>query len=118
PADLYPAAGSPWYLTLFARDSIWASMLALPLGPELVGATLRTLARRQGTKVDPATEEQPGKIPHELRPTDATKWLPPVYYGTIDATPLFVVALVQAWRWGLPSDQVAKLLPAAERALA
>lgn len=117
PADVYPAAGSPWYLTLFARDSIWTALLALPLGPELAGSTLRALARRQGTRLDPGTEEAPGKIPHELRPADAAVWLPPVYFGTVDATPLFVVLLATAWRWGLPADQVAALMPAAERAL-
>ena len=117
PADTYPAAGSPWYLTLFGRDAIWTALLGLPLGPELAGGTLRTLARRQGSRLDPATEEAPGKIPHELRPADAAVWLPPVYYGTIDATPLFVVLLAAAWRWGMPADEVAALVPAAERAL-
>jgi glycogen debranching enzyme len=117
PGDLYPAAGSPWYLTMFARDALWTAMLAMPLGPELAGATLRSLARRQGTRIDPATEEQPGKIPHELRPTDVARWLPPIYYGTVDATPLFVITLVEAWRWGLAHDQVRELIPAAEKAL-
>jgi len=116
-ADVYPAAGSPWYLTLFGRDAIWTALLGLPLGPELAGGTLRTLARRQGTRLDPTTEEAPGKIPHELRPADAAVWLPPVYYGTVDATPLFVVLLAAAWRWGLPADEVAALVPAAEHAL-
>jgi glycogen debranching enzyme len=117
PSDVYAAGGSPWYLTLFARDAIWAALLGLPLGPGLTGGTLRTLARRQGTRVDPGAEEAPGKIPHELRPTDAAVFLPPVYYGTVDATPLFVVLLHRAWRWGLPPAEVAALLPAAERAL-
>ena len=116
-ADVYPAAGSPWYLTLFARDALWTALLALPLGGELAAGTLRALARRQGTGVVPETEEAPGKIPHELRPPDAVTFLPPVYYGTVDATPLFVVLLARAYRWGMPPDEVAALLPAAERAL-
>lgn len=115
--DHYCAAGSPWYLTLFGRDSLWTARLALPLGYELAAGTLRALARRQGTRHDPATEEEPGKIPHELRPAHATNWLPPVYYGSVDATPLFVITLAEAWRWGMPATEVAALLPAVERAL-
>jgi glycogen debranching enzyme len=115
--DLYCAAGSPWYLTLFGRDALWTARLALPLGHELAAGTLRALARHQGTRHDPETEEAPGKIPHELRPAHATTWLPPVYYGTVDATPLFVITLAEAWRWGMPAPQVARLLPAARRAL-
>lgn len=117
PADSYFAAGSPWYLTLFGRDALWSALMSLPLGYEMLAGTLRTLARRQGTRVDPEREEAPGKILHEVRPADAAVWLPPVYYGTVDATPLFVVALAEAWRWGMPADEVEALVPAAERAL-
>lgn len=115
--DLYCAAGSPWYLTLFGRDSLWTARLALPLGTELAAGTLRALARHQGSRHDPVTEEEPGKIPHELRPAHATNWLPPVYYGSVDATALFVITLAEAWRWGMPAAEVDALLPAAERAL-
>ncbi|MFE9097818.1 glycogen debranching N-terminal domain-containing protein [Streptomyces sp. NPDC007264] len=115
-SDRFLAAGAPWYLTLFGRDSLWAARMMLPLGTELAAGTLRTLARRQGAAHDPATEEQPGKILHELR-RDASSRLPPLYYGTVDATPLFVTLLAEAWRWGMPEPQVAALLPAAERAL-
>ncbi len=117
PSDLYCAAGAPWYLTLFGRDSLWAARMSLVLGTELTAGTLRTLARRQGTREHRPSEEQPGKIAHELRPADAAVWLPPVYYGTVDATPLFVVTLAEAWRWGLPAEEVCALLPAVERAL-
>ncbi|HEV7899025.1 MAG TPA: glycogen debranching N-terminal domain-containing protein [Planosporangium sp.] len=117
PADSYFAAGSPWYLTLFGRDALWSALMALPLGHEMLAGTLRTLARRQGTRVDADREEAPGKILHEVRPADAAVWLPPVYYGSVDATPLFVVALAEAWRWGMPTDEVAALMPAATRAL-
>ncbi|MFI1161836.1 glycogen debranching N-terminal domain-containing protein [Streptomyces sioyaensis] len=116
-ADRFLAAGAPWYLTLFGRDSLWAARMMLPLGTELAAGTLRTLARRQGAVHDAATEEQPGKIMHELR-REASDTLPPLYYGTIDATPLFVTLLAEAWRWGMPENEVAALLPAAERALA
>ncbi|MES4900948.1 MULTISPECIES: hypothetical protein [unclassified Streptomyces] len=65
--DQFLAAGAPWFLTLFGRDSLWAARMLLPLGTDLAAGTLRTLARRQGAAVDPATEEQPGKILHEGR---------------------------------------------------
>lgn len=115
--DVFCAAGSPWYLTLFGRDALWTARLALPLGYQLAAGTLRALARYQGTGHDPVTEEEPGKIPHELRPGHAAHWLPAIYYGSVDATPLFVTTLVEAWRWGMPATEVQALLPAAERAL-
>ncbi|GAB2816929.1 glycogen debranching N-terminal domain-containing protein [Actinoallomurus bryophytorum] len=115
--DLYCGAGSPWYLTLFGRDALWTARLALPLGHELAAGTLRALARHQGAGHDPVTEEEPGKIPHELRPAHAPGSLPPVYYGSVDATALFVITLAEAWRWGMPATEVRALLPAAEKAL-
>jgi glycogen debranching enzyme len=119
--DQFLAAGAPWYLTLFGRDAIWAARMLLPLGTDLAAGTLRTLARRQGRVVDPATEEQPGKILHEVRRT-AQKFtdtfaLPPVYYGTVDATPLWITLLHDAWRWGMAPEEVEQLLPHAESAL-
>ncbi len=122
PDDVFVAAGAPWYFTLFGRDSLWAARMALPLGTDLAGGTLRTLAARQGTVHDPASQEQPGKILHELRRSvmvldDHGTALPPTYYGTVDATPLWLCLLHDAWRWGLPSDQVQALLPAARAAL-
>lgn len=91
PGDRFLAAGSPWFLTLFGRDSLWAARMLLPLGTELAAGTLRTLARRQGAVTDPDTEEQPGKILHEVRRDERDlaegPVLPPVYYGTVDATP-------------------------------
>jgi glycogen debranching enzyme len=116
--DVFYAAGSPWYLTLFGRDSLWAARLALPAGTGVAAGTLRVLARHQGSRTDPAAEEEPGKILHEVRPPDAAVWLPPVYYGTVDATALFVTTLAEAWRWGLPDTEAAALVPAMERAMA
>jgi glycogen debranching enzyme len=115
--DVFLAAGVPWYLTLFGRDSIWAARLLLPLGTEVAAGTLRTLARRQGTRTDAATGEQPGKIPHELRRADLDSALPPVYYGTVDATSLWISLLFDAWRWGMPPADIEELLPAVEAAL-
>ncbi|MFJ4923388.1 glycogen debranching N-terminal domain-containing protein [Streptomyces sp. NPDC088725] len=121
PEDQFLAAGSPWFLTLFGRDSLWAARMLLPLGTELAAGTLRTLARRQGAVTDPGTEEQPGKILHEVRREEANlregATLPPVYFGTVDATPLWVILLHDAWRWGLDPEQVRALLPHAEAAL-
>ena len=120
PDDTFYAAGSPWYLTLFGRDSLWAARMGLPLGTAVAAGTLRTLAARQATSTDVATAAEPGKILHELRRSRrslADPLLPPVYYGTVDATLLWIILLEQAWRWGLPEDVVAGLLPAAERGL-
>lgn len=119
PENSFLAAGSPWFLTLFGRDSLWAAFMTLPLSVDLAGQTLRVLASRQGTRDNPETEEAPGKILHEVRHGGFAGLgdLPPLYYGSMDATPLFVTLLNEAWRWGLPPDQVAALLPAAERAL-
>jgi glycogen debranching enzyme len=115
PADVFAGAGTPWYLTLFGRDSLWAARMMLPFGTELAAGTLRVLARRQGTKVDEATAEAPGKIPHELRRTayvdpESGLALPPVYYGTVDATALWVTLLAECRDWGMPEGEVRDLL--------
>ncbi|MER7889667.1 glycogen debranching N-terminal domain-containing protein [Micromonospora sp. NPDC094482] len=121
PHDVFLGAGVPWFLTLFGRDSLWAARMMLPLGTELAASTLRVLARRQGTRVDPRTGEAPGKILHELRrhefTLDDALRLPPAYYGTVDATMLWINLLHDAWRWGLPAEQVEPLLPHLEAAL-
>ncbi len=122
PGEMFLGAGAPWFLTLFGRDSIWAARLLLPFGWQLASSTLRALAAFQGTRVDPRTGEAPGKIPHELRPTSREAAhaddLPALYYGTIDATPLWVCLLHDAWRWGMPAADVRALLPCLNAALA
>jgi glycogen debranching enzyme len=119
--DAFAGAGAPWFLTLFGRDSLWAARLALPLSVDLAGGTLRTLARAQGTRHDPATGEAPGKILHERRrdvfETIGGASLPAEYYGTVDATALWVCLLHDAWRWGLPENEVRDLLPTLRFAL-
>ena len=121
PGEGFLAAGAPWFFTLFGRDSIWAARFLLPLGTRLAGDTLRVLAGLQGAASVPETAEQPGKIMHELRRESLHLGdgvtLPPLYYGTIDATPLWVCLLADAWRWGMPDDEVRALLPNLERAL-
>ncbi|MGH3398724.1 MAG: amylo-alpha-1,6-glucosidase, partial [Streptosporangiaceae bacterium] len=120
PAEVFPGAGAPWYLTLFGRDSIWAARLLLPFGWPLAASTLRALAGRQGRRVDPAAGEAPGKILHELRAAGRQEagGLPARYYGTIDATPLWICLLHDAWRWGMPEAEVRALLPNLTAALA
>ena len=117
--DTFLGAGVPWYLTLFGRDSLWAARMMLPLGTDLALGTLRALARRQGAKTDPETGEAPGKIMHELRRSDVTVGgrLPSTYYGTIDATLLWISLLHDAWRWGHAPAEIAALLPHLEAAL-
>ena len=120
PDDTFLAAGVPWYLTLFGRDSIWAARMLLPIDLGPAAGTLRTLARLQGTKIDTSSAEAPGKIPHELRRAAfelGGMTLPPLYYGTIDATPLWICLLHDAWRAGLADAEVIDLLPALEGAL-
>jgi glycogen debranching enzyme len=123
PDDVFLAAGAPWFFTLFGRDSLWAARMLLPLGHEIAASTLRVLAHYQGTATVADTAEQPGKIMHELRPAALTipgegVELPPLYYGTVDATALWVCLLHDAWKWGMPRDEVAALLPHLEAALA
>jgi glycogen debranching enzyme len=123
PHDVFLAAGAPWFYTLFGRDSLIAARMLLPVDVRLAGGTLRTLAARQGTAVDEQTAEQPGKILHEVRRTDLRidegggVHLPPVYYGTVDATPLWICLLHDAWRAGLPEAEVVALLDNLEAAL-
>lgn len=120
PADIVAAAGTPWYLTLFGRDAIWAARFMASHSPALVAGTLRSLARRQSTVADPETAAEPGKILHELRRTTTPSGnlgLPPLYYGTVDATPLWVVLLRDAWRNGMPEDDVIELFPVLDAAL-
>jgi glycogen debranching enzyme len=116
------AAGAPWFMALFGRDSLLTAWMALGLDSGLALNTLRTLARLQGARVDPLTEEEPGRILHEVRlGREAVLTLGggTTYYGTADATPLFVMLLAELDRWGgLPDADRPSLLAAADRAMA
>ena len=115
------AAGAPWFMTVFGRDSLLTAWSALLVDPDLALGVLQTLARFQGTDVDPLHEEQPGRILHEMRFGEAASLSlggGSIYYGTADATPLFVMLLGELRRWGLGRRQVDELLPNADRALA
>ncbi len=122
PSLQFLAAGAPWFFTLFGRDSLWAARFLLPLGTRIAADTLRVLAGLQGAESVAATAEQPGKIMHELRrgaleiPGESIS-LPPLYYGTVDATALWVCLLHDAWRWGMPENEVRELAPHLVRAL-
>ncbi|MFF4248750.1 glycogen debranching N-terminal domain-containing protein [Streptomyces sp. NPDC001822] len=91
-----PAAGIPWFLTLFGRDSLFTSLFALPYRPALAEATLLALAATQGTGYDAGRGEQPGRIVHEIRHGELAHFRQVPYgryYGAVDATPLFLVLL-------------------------
>jgi glycogen debranching enzyme len=97
-----PAAGLPWFMTMFGRDSIFTSLQALPFTPELAATTLKALGEWQGSRVDDFRDEDPGRILHELRYGElaAFEERPHTpYYGNADATPLFVVLLDEYERW-------------------
>ncbi len=114
------AAGAPWFMTLFGRDSLITSWMAMLIDSDLALGTLQTLARHQGTDVNPITEEEPGRILHEMRFGESAEMSlggGSVYYGTVDATPLFVMLLGELQRWGNRRHEVDALLPVADRAL-
>lgn len=121
PGHSIVAAGAPKFMRIFGRDSLITAWMMMPYAPQLGLGTLRTLARFQGRHDDPRVEEQPGKILHEQRfildsalPTDENG----IYYGSVDATPLFVMLAGEAARWGAAAEDLAPLLPAVDRAMA
>ncbi|WP_353808323.1 amylo-alpha-1,6-glucosidase [Agromyces sp. SYSU T00194] len=120
PDDSVVAAGAPWFMALFGRDSLLTAWMTLPFAPDLAMGTLRTLARLQGRRVDARTEEQPGRILHEVRLGINLALAPggeSAYYGSIDATPLFVMLVGEALRWGVPLPEIEPLLPAVDAAV-
>jgi glycogen debranching enzyme len=97
-----PAAGLPWFMTMFGRDSIFTSLQALPFTPELAATTLRTLGAWQGSRIDDFRDEDPGRILHEMRYGEMTAFEErphSPYYGNADATALYVVLLDEYERW-------------------
>ncbi|MFC4737356.1 glycogen debranching N-terminal domain-containing protein [Bacillus daqingensis] len=98
----FPVAGLPWFAVPFGRDSLIAALQMLPFNPSIAKGTLCTMAAEQGTKKDSWWDEEPGKIMHEIRfgelaNTGQIPFTP--YYGTIDATPLFLVLLSEYMKW-------------------
>jgi glycogen debranching enzyme len=114
------AAGAPWFMTLFGRDSLLTAWMTLPFDGSLAGGVLTSLADLQGREDDPASEEQPGRILHELRRHGGSGTFSSRsrYYGTVDATPLFVGLAAEAWRWrAIDEATLHRLAPAVGRAL-
>ncbi|EXX85533.1 amylo-alpha-1,6-glucosidase, partial [Paenibacillus darwinianus] len=117
----FPVAGLPWFAVPFGRDSLIAALQMLPIHPEIAKGTILTMARYQGGREDSWRDEQPGKIMHELRSgelagTDQIPFTP--YYGTIDATPLFLVLIGEYVKWTDDAALLEAMLPHIRRALA
>jgi glycogen debranching enzyme len=93
------AAGMPWFMTVFGRDTAITSLQTLLLGPELAIGALDALAELQALEDDPSIDAEPGKIVHEVRRGRAAETWFPRYYGSVDSTPLFLVLLSETWRW-------------------
>ncbi len=121
PKDTWlPAAGLPWFMTLFGRDSLIVSFQNMLVHPLFARAALHKLGEMQAQVVDDDRDAQPGKILHEIRYGElATLKLIPhtPYYGTHDATPLYVIVLAEAFRWIGDLQLVRDYLPIAERCL-
>jgi glycogen debranching enzyme len=97
-----PAAGLPWFMTMFGRDSIFTSLETLPFTPELAATTLRVLGNWQGSRRDDFRDEDPGRILHEMRYGEMAAFEErphSPYYGSVDATPLYVILLDEYERW-------------------
>jgi len=116
-----PYAGIPWYVAPFGRDALITALQLLPFEPEIARGTLRYLARLQGTVDDAFTDQEPGKILHEYRRGEMAtcREIPFIpYYGSVDATPLFVMLASAYLKWTDDVDFAREMWPAVERALA
>ena len=121
PGEAYIAAGVPWYSCLFGRDSIITALELLPVRPQVARDTLELLARLQATERDDRRDAQPGKILHELRTGELARVgeIPHTpYYGTADATPLWLILLGETYAWTGDRELVDRLWPNALAALA
>lgn len=113
-------AGMPYFMTLFGRDSLLTAFMTLSLDPRLAANVLQALARYQGTEDDPATDQEPGKIPHEVREGELallTDRRYRCYYGTVDATPLFLILFAEYVQRTGDTALRDRLWPAAQAAL-
>lgn len=102
PHTWVPAAGIPWYATVFGRDSLIVALQTMAVNPGLGVGTLHTLAGLQATTTDDWRDAQPGKMPHEMRFGELAHFgkVPHTpYYGSADATPLYLIALHETWLW-------------------
>ena len=94
-----PAAGMPWFMTVFGRDTLITCLQTLLFGPELARNALEVLAALQAREDDPSIDAEPGKIVHEVRHGRAAENWFARYYGTLDATPLYLILFSELWRW-------------------
>ncbi|MGC4108367.1 MAG: glycogen debranching N-terminal domain-containing protein [Thermomicrobiales bacterium] len=120
PEGAIPAAGIPWFIAPFGRDSLVVALQTMHVYPDRAASTLRVLAALQGTKDDPWREEEPGKILHEMRYGDmARSGQAPhsPYYGSVDSTPLFVMTVAEYDRWHRDDALYDELMPHVKRAL-
>jgi glycogen debranching enzyme len=118
--DSLPAAGLPWFMTVFGRDSLITSYQSLPFTPELARTTLRVLGTLQGQKEDDFRDEEPGRILHEIRYGELVHFGErphSPYFGASDTTPLYLVLLDEYERWTGDADLVRELEPNARAAL-
>ena len=116
----FPVAGLPWFAVPFGRDCLIAALQMLPIHPEIAKGTVLTMARYQGDRADSWRDEQPGKIMHELRSGElaGTNQIPfTPYYGSIDATPLFLVLIGEYVKWTDDAELFKAMLPHIRRAL-
>jgi glycogen debranching enzyme len=115
-----PYAGIPWYVAPFGRDALITALQVLPFAPAVAAGTLRYLARHVGRVYDDFTDQEPGKIIHELRRGEmaACREIPFIpYYGTVDAPPLFLMLLAEYWKWTADVVLARELWPTAEAVL-
>ena len=115
---LLPAAGTPWFMTVFGRDTLITCLQTVIFGPELSRGALRVLAALQSDEDDAERDAEPGKIIHEMRRGKAALSWAGRYYGTVDATPLFLILLSEHWRWTGEVELQRELEGPARRALA
>ena len=115
--EMLPAAGMPWFMTVFGRDTLITCLQTMLLGPELAKGSLDALASMQAVEDDPSIDAEPGKIVHELRRGRAAETWFGRYYGTVDATPLFLVLLSEVWRWTADAEVAERLREPALAAL-
>ena len=114
------AAGIPWFVAIFGRDSIISSLQTKLLGPELMLGTLHTLAGLQSVENDPFRDAEPGKLPHEVRKGELSffEQVPHTrYYGSVDATPLFLILLWETYQWTGDRKMLDRFLQPAEESL-
>jgi glycogen debranching enzyme len=111
------AAGMPWFMTVFGRDTAITSLQTLLLGPEIAVGALEALTELQALEEDTTIDAEPGKIVHEVREGRCAETWFPRYYGSIDSTPLYLVLLAETWRWTDDASFAQRLREPALRAL-